>query len=304
MPEILKINALEKRFGNQQALDRVSFSVLEGEIFGLLGPNGAGKSTLMKILSGGLKQDNGTVFFNGTKKEIALVPQEFAFFEEFTVLENLEFFAAELNIPNASLEIQEILSRFELQKMARRPAKNLSGGYKRLLNLSISLLQKPRLLFLDEPTVGLDPINRTQLWEKIRETREKGATICVSTHYMEEASSLCDRICLISRGKTVSVDSPENLVSQFAPTHLTTITLSRIPGQSLVQALSKKFLASEIRFQGPVIALSLPANSLEKTQTAKAIIQSNGFEILKTRTKEPDLEQAFINATGQELKES
>jgi ABC-2 type transport system ATP-binding protein len=313
MAEILKVESIGKKFNGFEALSDVSFSILEGEIIGLLGPNGAGKSTLMKIILQAIPPSSGRVFFNGknirenqqlAKQGIAMVPQDFAFFEELSIKENLFFFAAQLGIKKQFEKCMETAQSLGLEHFLDKPSQQLSGGYKRLLNLAIALLQEPKILFLDEPSVGLDPINRSQLWEKIRAIQKKGTTICISTHYMEEAKALCNRVCMLHDGKIVALDSPQKLIQQYAGEHITTITLSNQPDQSVLDAISKAIPKEEVMVRGTILVLVTSKKRAEKLELIRMILKMKNLEILKIWSKEPDLEQAFINLTGKELKEN
>lgn len=207
MAELLRLEGISYRIGDKKILDSISFSLDEGEIFGLLGPNGAGKSTTMKIIAGLLEQSAGHVYLNGKnagwgqdgKSAIAMVPQEPAFLYDLTVEENLVYFASQIGV--AGQKADEVMKQFGLEQFATRPAKHLSGGYRQLLNIAIGTLQSPKLLILDEPSVGLDPVTRSRLWDRIFEIQQMGISVCISTHYMEEAQALCQRVCLINEGR-------------------------------------------------------------------------------------------------------
>ncbi len=311
MVSLLQIDKVTKQYGDKKVLDGVSFSIEKGEIFGLLGPNGSGKSTLMKIISGILDASSGTVFLDNadtklrpkeTKRKIVLVPQEFAFFSELSVKENLDYFSSQLGAnPNKT---GEVISRLGLKQFANAAADNLSGGYKRMLNIAISLLQNPEIIFLDEPSVGLDPVVRSGLWEKILEIREQGVTICISTHYMEEAAALCDRVCLINSGKIFALDSPDNIIRKFADEQVGVFTLKQLPTEDLVSKIVKSVKGVAASISGTSIIVKFSEKNLLLNEMAKQTIESNGFNILKVRMKEPDLEQAFINLTGKQLAEN
>ncbi|HLC92483.1 MAG TPA: ABC transporter ATP-binding protein [archaeon] len=311
MPNILRIENVSKKINNNIILNEISFSIEIGEIFGLLGPNGSGKSTLMRIISGVLDATSGTVYLNDkdtrqsrkeAKTKIVMVPQEFAFFSELSVKENLDYFASQINA--GQKRVNEVIDSLELRKFSATPAEYLSGGYKRMLNIAISLLQNPEIIFLDEPSVGLDPVIRRELWDRILEIRAKGITVCISTHYMEEATALCDKVCLIQGGKIFALDTPENLTKKFANEQVGVFTLKQLPDEKLVSKITQRIKGTEASIFGTSIVVKFPEKNLELTEAAKSAIESSGYEILKLRIKEADLEQAFINLTGKQLTEN
>jgi len=225
---------LHKSFKDLKAVDGVSFTIEKGEIFGLLGPNGAGKTTTIRILSTIIPADNGEVTIGGydLKKNpdavrgiIGICPQELALYADLSAFENLIFFGrmAGLSTKEAA---QQAMANLELMGLADRGKKGkvdkFSGGMKRRVNLAISLMGHPELLFLDEPTVGIDPQSRNNIFETIQNLREKGMTILYTTHYMEEADKLCRRVAIMDGGKIIAMDTPHALKSQIGnPEHVT-----------------------------------------------------------------------------------
>lgn len=209
---IININNLSKNYKNIKALNDVSLSIDEGELFGLLGVNGAGKTTLIKILCGLSKKTSGTVFIDGfdldsqisnIKEIIDISPQETSVAINLTVKENLDFFA---NIYNNNKKefIDEIINTFKLDEVINQKAKTLSGGYKRRLSIAIALISKPKILFLDEPTLGLDVFARRELWKIILKLKNK-ITIILTSHYLEEIENLCDKVAILSKGKLLKI---------------------------------------------------------------------------------------------------
>jgi ABC-2 type transport system ATP-binding protein len=209
---LLKVQGLSKTFGAIQAVDRVSLEVQAGQLFGLLGPNGAGKTTTLSMICGLLKPDSGEVIVAGTpfwsdpqqaKRIMGVVPQELAIYEELTGRENLEFWGrmAGLTSANARSRATDLLEALSLSERARDAVKTYSGGMKRRINLGCALLHRPQLLLLDEPTVGIDPQARLNILEFIRDLRSSGTAILYTTHYLEEAETLCDRIAIIDHGR-------------------------------------------------------------------------------------------------------
>jgi ABC-2 type transport system ATP-binding protein len=211
----LKIERVSKAFGAIRAVDAVSFEVRPGEIYGLLGPNGAGKTTTISMISGLLKPDAGEIFVAGTafwsdpqkaKRIMGVVPQELAIYEELTGRENLEFWGriAGLSFGEAKSRATELLTALSLTDRAKDAVKTYSGGMKRRINLGCALLHKPQLLLLDEPTVGIDPQARLNILEFIRGLRVSGTAILYTTHYLEEAETLCQRIGIIDHGRLLA----------------------------------------------------------------------------------------------------
>jgi ABC-2 type transport system ATP-binding protein len=213
---------LHKSFHEHKAVDGVSFDILKGEIFGLLGPNGAGKTTTIRMLSTVLAPDRGDVTIGGysirthadkVRNLIGVCPQELALYQELSAMDNMVFFGqmAGLDSRQAQTQAMEHLTLMGLEQRARGKIANFSGGMKRRINLAISLMGNPQLLFLDEPTVGIDPQSRNKIYETIENLRDKGMTVLYTTHYMEEANRLCSRIAIIDSGKIIALDTPEEL---------------------------------------------------------------------------------------------
>ena len=212
MPPLLQIDHLAKAYGPVRAVQDISFSVRPGEIYGLLGPNGAGKTTTISMISGLLVPDGGSISIAGrplaadpqaAKRLMGVVPQELALYEELSAAENLEFWGrlAGLDTKTARVRTAEILAALTLSDRARDPVKTFSGGMKRRVNLGCALLHRPKLILLDEPTVGIDPQARLNILEFVRSLRADGVGVLYTTHYLEEAESLCDRIGIVDHGR-------------------------------------------------------------------------------------------------------
>ncbi len=225
--DAIQTDRLVKHYRNAAtpALDGVSLTIPEGERFGLLGPNGAGKTTLISILSGALRPSSGTAQllgfdlqtqFREIRQFLGLVPQEIALYEPLTARENLHFFGSVYGIPKKRLvqRIVECLALAGLESSADRPVKTFSGGMKRRLNLAIGLLHEPRLLILDEPTVGIDAQSRNAILESLEQINRAGATLLYTTHYMEEAQRLCTRLAILDRGKILAEGPTQEVLRQ------------------------------------------------------------------------------------------
>jgi len=223
---MISVKNINKSYDTVQALRDLSFEVNKGEIYGIIGPDGAGKTTLFRILTTLMLADSGTVFVDGLdvvkdykqiRNVIGYMPGKFSLYQDMTVEENLEFFATVFNttIQENYYLIEDIYKQIEPFK--NRRAGKLSGGMKQKLALSCALIHRPTVLFLDEPTTGVDPVSRKEFWEMLKRLKNQGITILVSTPYMDEAK-LCDRIALMQNGRFMKVDTPQNIVSQFTET--------------------------------------------------------------------------------------
>ena len=219
---LVEANNLTKRFGDRVAVDGVTFQIQRGEIFGLLGPNGAGKSTTVNMLSTYLAPDGGQVFIDGlpatggmaVKHKIGVVPQELALYDDLTAQENVEFFARIYDLPAGVRRgrVQEVLEQVGLLDRAREPVASFSGGMKRRLNLALGIVHRPAFLMLDEPTVGVDPQSRQNIFDIIRDLQRAGTTLLYTTHYMEEAEQLCDRIAIMDDAQIIAMGTLEELL--------------------------------------------------------------------------------------------
>lgn len=224
--DFLVAQGLRKAFGPFQAVDSVSFTISRKEIFGLLGPNGAGKTTVIRIMSTVLKPDDGHVSIGGlsvtgesdsVRKLIGVCPQELALYPELSAIDNLVFFGrmAGLKGRQARESARENLERVGLQDRARDKVEQFSGGMKRRVNIAIALMSRPQLLFLDEPTVGIDPQSRNHIFETVEGLRDEGLTVLYTTHYMEEADRLCDRLAIMDHGRIIGLGTPRDLKSEI-----------------------------------------------------------------------------------------
>ena len=225
MTPAVEVTELTKVIKEKIIVDSISFAVDEGEIFGLLGSNGSGKTTTFNILSGLLSPSSGTVVVLGksikelqkSKPEIGFVTQENSFYETLTVEENLEFFAAQfgINTEEARKRATRLLMQMKLSNKSQVLAASLSGGMKRRLNMACSLIHDPKIVFLDEPTVGLDPVVRREIWALIKELHGRKKTIIITSHYMEEIEYLCDRVAIMLAGRIVASGTPAELKSKY-----------------------------------------------------------------------------------------
>jgi ABC-2 type transport system ATP-binding protein len=218
---VISVKDLVKNYGNFQAVKGISFDVYENEIFGLLGPNGAGKSTSLEIIETLRHKTSGNVLVNGfdldkepneIKKIIGVQLQSSGYYPNLNLLELIELFCG---LYNRKVNSMELLEMVNLKEKAKAQFKQLSGGQKQRFSVATTLINQPKIIFLDEPTTGLDPQARRSLWELIKQIREKGTTVIITTHYMDEAEYLCDRVAIIDAGKIIAMDSPDQLIDKL-----------------------------------------------------------------------------------------
>ena len=222
--KIITVKDLVKNYGQFRAVKGISFDVNEGEIFGLLGPNGAGKSTSLEIIETLRTKTSGTVIVDGLdldklpneiKKIIGVQLQTSGYYPGLNLLQLIELFCG---LYNRNVDPMELLEQVNLKDKAKAKVKELSGGQKQRFSVATTLINQPRIIFLDEPTTGLDPQARRSLWELIRAIRDKGTTVIITTHYMDEAEYLCDRVAIIDKGKIIAMDSPDKLIDALVAT--------------------------------------------------------------------------------------
>jgi ABC-2 type transport system ATP-binding protein len=307
---ILQVIDLSKRYGATVALDRVSFQVSEGEMFGLLGPNGAGKTTLLSIMSCLLEATAGEVRVldrpvrpadRELRRHIGIVPQELAVYAELTARENLVFFGELYGLRGAALRerVNEVLAAVGLADRADHRVGTFSGGMKRRLNLGAGLIHRPRLLLLDEPTVGVDPQSRNHLFEEIRRVNAAGMTVVYTSHYMEEVQALCPRIGIIDHGRLIACDTLPGLLRQlsglirFRVPRLTPALrdrLKQLPGATLTER------------DGQPLELACQDVKASLVQLVAALNEMN-VELISLETEEPNLERVFLHLTGRALRD-
>ena len=218
---VIQVKALVKNYHSLVAVDGISFDVYEGEIFGLLGPNGAGKTTTMEIMETLREQTSGEVIINGLdtrknsnriKQLIGVQLQAAGYYPSLTLIELVDLFAGLYNTPT---DPYELLKKVALEEKAKAKFKELSGGQKQRFSIATTLINNPKIIFLDEPTTGLDPQARRNLWELIQNIRHNGTTVVITTHYMDEAEQLCDRVAIVEQGKIIAIDTPDNLIDKL-----------------------------------------------------------------------------------------
>lgn len=221
MRKIIEVRELVKNYGSFQAVKGISFEVVEGEVFGLLGPNGAGKSTTLEIIETLREKTSGKVFVDGIdldkdpnaiKKIIGVQLQTSGYYPGLNLKELIELFSG---LYNQKVDPLELLDKVNLREKAKAKFKELSGGQKQRFSIATTLINRPRIIFLDEPTTGLDPQARRNLWDLVKAIRQQGTTVIITTHYMDEAEYLCDRVAIIEAGKIVALESPDKLIDDL-----------------------------------------------------------------------------------------
>ncbi|GIU32914.1 ABC transporter ATP-binding protein [Shewanella schlegeliana] len=293
MSVLLSVRDLTHRYGEFVAVNNISLDIQPGECYGLLGPNGAGKSTTLEILEGLLKPTQGEVLYRGRaidktfKQEVGIQFQSTTLPDYLTVYDCLKLFAS---FYQSHTPIAHLIKQCQLSEIADKLHYNLSGGQKQRLLLALSLINDPSLLFLDEPTTGLDPQARLHFWQLVREIKQQGKTIILTTHYMEEAEQLCDRIAIMDRGQFIAEGTPADLLSDnFLPQ---IVELEGIYSQ-------QDFGALPIRLSKCAGRTRVECHSFNELMTAfkKAAPSLNGMSVRK-----PNLEDLFLKLTGNELR--
>jgi len=288
-----------KRFGNLTAVNDISFELKKGETFGLLGPNGAGKTTTINMMVGVLKPDEGTISLNGTadptrpevRMQIGNAPQSIALYEELTAVENLRFFGRMYNLSGKKLKerVEWAIEFAGLKERRNSRVNTYSGGMKRRLNLACAMVHDPPMLLLDEPTVGVDPQSRNAIFDCIEKLIREGRTIVYTTHYMEEAQRLCDRVAIIDQGRILALDTIDKLIESHG-------------GVSVIEAELAKRPDGNLNIPGEINGTSL---RIETNNTLDAInkLAAAGLDVTTLNIHKADLETVFLNLTGRSLRD-
>jgi len=300
---VVQVRNLEKRYGPVTAVGGVSFDVVRGEIFGILGPNGAGKTTTLEMIEGLRRPDGGAAVVDGidvgknprgVRGRIGVQLQEAGFFDRLSVEETLRLFGS---FHRRRAPVDGLIERLQLTEKRRSWAGTLSGGQRQRLSIAVALVNDPLIIFLDEPTTGLDPQARRNLWDVIAGFRREGRTVILTTHYMEEAERLCDRVAIMDHGRIVALDSPRALIRAHAPATTIGVTLTggaadfaALPGVRRVEQSNGEVLLS----------------SSDPLQTVHALMDLNragAVHFHQLRVEEATLEDVFLHLTGRRLRE-
>lgn len=324
MPVILEADNLMKKYGDHIAVNDISFTMEEGEVFGLLGPNGAGKSTTISMLTCLFPPTSGSIRIYGhdimkeakaVKRLIGIVPQDLALYPTLNARDNLIFYGRMFGLGGADLKqrVENVLQMVAMTDRANDTVKTYSGGMKRRINLAVGLIHSPRILFLDEPTVGVDPQSRNHIFESVeRLNREKGMSILYTSHYMEEVERLCHRVAIIDHGQLIAMDTPKNLVSMLGG-GIIQIGLRRADERicqevtMLSEVKAANFMPSISEDGGENLKATLKVEARRQTNTAlvQVIQLFNKLDepILSMETLEPNLESVFLHLTGKSLRQ-
>jgi ABC-2 type transport system ATP-binding protein len=309
---MIQLSSVSKSFGNIEAVKDVSFTIDKGEIFGILGPNGAGKSTIVNILNTLVKPDKGDVIIDGVnvkddgetiKLIMGVVPQEIALYEELSAYENLMFWGGLYDMPKPELKenVNKTLEIVDLVNRKDDRIKTFSGGMKRRINIACSLLHNPRILVLDEPTVGVDPQNRNHIFEVIERLNNEGMTIIYTTHYMEEAERFCDKIAIIDVGRIVAQGTLKELREIIDVRDLLTIKLADVNSETIARITSENPL---FRFDSASGALKVECGNIgNDIQIIINHVQNAGGVIERIYTQGTNLESIYLKLTGKELRD-
>lgn len=296
---MIQVRQLTKRYGALTAVDGVSFDLRAGETFGLLGPNGAGKTTMIHMMTGALRPDSGQVEIDGAtdptrpdvRRGLGIAPQSLSLYEELTAAENLAFFGRLYGLWGAGLRqrVEACLDFAGLSDRRDDRLKTYSGGMKRRLNLATALVHDPKVLFLDEPTVGVDPQSRNHIFERIETLKQRGCTILYTTHYMEEAQRLCDRVAIMDHGRILALDAVAGLIQRHG-------------GRSVVEAELERLPADPSRLGATLDGAHMRIET-ERPLEEIARLSADGARFTTLSVHQPDLETVFLSLTGRKLRD-
>lgn len=301
----IDVQALCKRFGEFDAVANVSFKVAAGEILGFLGPNGAGKSTVIRMLCGLLRPTSGSITVDGidvgrdpeaVRQRIGYMSQKFSLYNNLSVQENLQFFGGVYGVDRKAIgeRIQAALQMAGLTAHADTPVRDLAGGWKQRLALGCAILHRPKVLVLDEPTSGVDPLSRRRFWDLIHGLSDDGVTVLVSTHHMDEAE-YCNRVALINRGSIVALDTPERIRRRALDGEL--VQIRGVPLGRMLEVLGTYRPARDVAVFGSVVH-ALLADAAQESKPLATFLAGQGVSGVVVERIEPTLEDAFVRMIG------
>lgn len=312
MPQAVEVENITKRFGELVAVDNVSFSVAEGEFFGFLGPNGAGKTTLIRILTTLIKPTEGKATVaccdvakhpEAVRQEIGVVPQAMTSDLDLTGYENMDIYGRFYSIPKKEREerIADLLEMVGLTARKDDLVATYSGGMRRRLEIARVLIHKPKILFLDEPTIGLDPQSRRVVWEFIRKFREDSMTLFLTTHYMDEAERLCDRVAIIDRGKIIALGSPDELKAQIPGNDIVSVAVEMVT-DTLVDDIRSLPFVYKVNVEEDTLRIYVD-NGAQNLPYLLERVRSMGADVASATIHQQSLEDVFIHHTGRSIRE-
>ncbi|MEF2964729.1 ABC transporter ATP-binding protein [Paenibacillus sp. M1] len=310
---VLDIRGLTKKFGDFVAVDNMSLTVREGEIFGFLGSNGAGKSTTINLVASLLRPTSGEIHIldrniakhsRFAKMNLGIVPQDLAIYEDMTASENVKFFAGLYGLRGEELKerTEEALRFAGLEDKAKSYPKNFSGGMKRRLNIACAIAHRPKLIIMDEPTVGIDPQSRNYILASVRKLNEMGCTIIYTSHYMEEVEEICSRIAIIDHGKIIADGTKEQLISAITDMKEIRIELKKGDPELALLLENVTGVRHVILEEGQVIRIGSDLSVDNLSMILKTLIDS-GADIRSVEEQEPNLETVFLTLTGRNLRD-
>lgn len=314
MSSILEVKNLSKKYGDFTAVNGISFAIQEGEIFSLLGPNGAGKTTTISMLSTLYTPTAGEASVAGhnvsgdpmaVRNLIGVVPQELALYDELTARENLVFWGQMYGLSGRTLKtrVQEVLEQIGLADRAQKRIKTYSGGMKRRVNIGVGLLHKPRLLFMDEPTVGIDPQSRRAILDSVKELNHQGMTVLYTTHYMEEAEELSDRVGIMDHGELIAMGTQTELTRQVGENDNLVLHIDENQnGEILAAAIRKIHSVLKADVTDHTVSVIVP-EAEEILAPVITVANELGIKIRSVDIQEPNLESVFLSLTGRALRD-
>ncbi|MBC8061630.1 MAG: ABC transporter ATP-binding protein [Clostridiaceae bacterium] len=308
---IVEVKNLNKRYGDKLAVDNMNINIKKGEILGLLGPNGAGKTTLINSIIGITEIQSGEINIFGknmrkdsmeVKKNIGVVPQNIALLNEFTAIENVTYFARLYGLKGKELResVQQALEFTNLWERRKDYPKKYSGGMQRRLNIACSIVHKPELIIMDEPTVGIDPQSRNHILESIKKLNKLGATIIYTSHYMEEVEAICTRVAIMDNGRLIAEGSKEELSQYILDDQVVEMVLSN-PGYTIIEAVKNVSGVKECTLSANKLSLVLE-KSCNISKVINTITNKDGI-IVKINMEEATLEDVFLSLTGKKLRD-
>ncbi|NQX57574.1 ABC transporter ATP-binding protein [Paenibacillus qinlingensis] len=308
----VQLKDVVKKYDNRISVDHLNLTIREGEIFGLLGPNGAGKSTTIKMLSGLLKIDQGDILVGGksvakypieVKRNLGLVPQELAIYENLTARENVTFFAKLYGLRGRLLKerVEESLAFVGLLDRASDKPSSFSGGMKRRLNIACAIMHQPKLIIMDEPTVGIDPQSRNHILDAVRELNRRGSTILYTSHYMEEVSAISTRVGIMDHGHLIACGTQDELRNQVSQDNKIVLQITNLTDQA-VKELREYPLIKQLNASEQTLELIVSA-SQSYLQDILFILSKHQVKIQSLTQVEPDLEALFLSLTGRTLRD-
>ena len=308
--KILEIKKISKEYGDMIAVNDINLEVNKGEIFGILGPNGAGKSTLIGMICGLIKRTSGEIIYEEKetktrkfKENIGIVPQDFALYWDLTAEENIEFFCSLYGFRGADLKrrVNKVLDFVGLTDVRKKKAAEFSGGMKRRLNIGCAIAHSPKLIIMDEPTVGIDPQSRNHILKSVLKLRDEGATVIYTSHYMQEVDDICDRIAIVDKGNVIAEGTSEELKNLIGDKRVFNITV-----KEKIDNFEDKLLeitgVEKVAYSENQYKISTIKNANLLTKIIETTL-SLGGEIINVENSEPTLENVFLALTGKKLRD-